>query len=302
MRSITDFDGMLAMAQAGARTFDLDLLRTFRAVRDTGGFTAAARELNSTQSTVSMQIRRLEAQLGRPLFRRLGRGVQATADGERLDGYARQLLGLNDRAFAELTSAELTGRVRLGIPDDYAFYLPEVIRAFREQYPGVDLQVTCDLSVTLMHRLSADQLDLAVVTRAQRTPGGHLLRREPLVWVAGQDARPEERDPLPLSLFPEDICVFRERALAALNEAGRTWQVVYTSMSLTGQQAIVGAGLAVTALLPSLVGPHLRVLEPEAGLPELPAVEIALHRRPGRPSEAVKRLSDMIDARLGASA
>jgi DNA-binding transcriptional LysR family regulator len=289
------------MTSAAARTFDLDLLRTFATVRETGGFTAAARRLNSTQSTVSMQIRRLEAQVGTPLFQRLGRSVQATTDGERLATYAGQLLALNDQAWHDMQSAELSGRVRLGIPDDFAFYLPEVIREFREQYPGVDLQVTCDLSVTLMNRLSADQLDLAVVTRHPRTPGGHLLRREPLVWVAGRDHHPEQQDPLPLSLFPRDICVFRERALDALSEAGRAWQVVYTSNSLTGQQAIVGAGLAVTALIPSMVSPQLRQLGADAGLPDLPSVEIALHRRPGRPSEAVKRLSETIDQRLAAA-
>ena len=289
------------MAGVLARSFDMDLLRTFWWVRETGGFTAAARRLNSTQSTVSMQIRRLEDQVGTTLFQRLGRHVQATTDGERLASYAGQLLALNDQAWNDMTSAELSGRVRLGIPDDFAFYLPEVIREFREQYPGVDLQVTCDLSVTLMNRLSADQLDLAVVTRHPRTPGGHLLRRERLVWVGAPDHQPEQQDPLPLSLFPRDICVFRERALSALSEAGRDWQVVYTSNSLTGQQAIVGAGLAVTALIPSMISPQLRQLGEEADLPELPNVEIALHRRPGRPSEAVKRLSETIEQRLAAA-
>jgi DNA-binding transcriptional LysR family regulator len=289
------------MAGAPARSFDMDLLRTFWWVRETGGFTAAARRLNSTQSTVSMQIRRLEDQVGTTLFQRLGRQVQATTDGERLASYAGQLLALNDQAWNDMTSAELSGRVRLGIPDDFAFYLPDVIREFREQYPGVDLQVTCDLSVTLMNRLSADQLDLAVVTRHPRTPGGHLLRRERLVWVGAPDQQPERQDPLPLSLFPRDICVFRERALSALSEAGRDWQVVYTSNSLTGQQAIVGAGLAVTALIPSMISPQLRQLGEEADLPELPNVEIALHRRPGRPSEAVKRLSETIEQRLAAA-
>jgi DNA-binding transcriptional LysR family regulator len=190
----------------------------------------------------------------------------------------------------------------LGIPDDFAFYLPEVIREFREQYPGVDLQVTCDLSITLMNRLADDELDLAIVTRHSRTPGGHLLRREPLLWVAAPEHQPERQDPLPLSLYPRDICVFRERALYALSEAGRSWQVVYTSNSLSGQQAIVGAGLAVTVLIPSMISPQLRQVDEDAGLPDLPNVEIALHRRPGRPSEAVKRLTEMIDQRLSAAA
>jgi DNA-binding transcriptional LysR family regulator len=287
------------VAQQTRHSFDLDLLRSALAVAEQGGFTAAAQALNTTQSTVSMQIRRLEAQLGTTLFQRLGRRVQPTAEGARLQGWARELLALNDRAWADLTSPGVSGRVRLGVPDDYAFYLPEIIRSFRAAYPAVDLELTCDLSVSLMERLKRDQLDLALVTRQARSPGGEVLRREPLVWVGSPQHAPEQEATLPLSLFPQDACVFRERALAALQEAGRPWRVVYTSRSLTGQQAIVGAGLAVTVLLPGIVGDSLRVLDAEAfGLPPLPSVEIALHRRPGRPSEAVRLLSEMIRARV----
>jgi len=282
--------------------FDLGLLRSFVGVLDAGGFTAAARALNTTQSTVSMQVRRLEEQVGTPLLRRLGRQVEPTSEGARLLGHARHLLALNDQAWGDLTSAALSGRVRLGVPDDYAFYLPEIIRSFRERYPSVELELHCDLSVALMRRLEAGQLDLALVTRQPRSPGGEVLRREPLVWVAAQGHAPETEPTLPLSLFPQDTCAFRGRALAALSEAGRPWRVVYTSMSLTGQQAIVGAGLAVTVLIPSVVAPNLRVLESggDGGLPVLPAVEIALHRRPGRPPEAVRRLSEMIRERVAA--
>lgn len=290
------------MTSTARRTFDLDLLRSFIAVLDTGGFTAAARTRNTTQSTVSMQMRRLEAQVGTPLLRRLGRSVEPTPEGEQLQGHARHLLALNDQAWGDLTSATLSGRVRLGVPDDYAFYLPEIIRSFRERHPSVELELTCDLSVTLMRRLEAGQLDLALVTRHPRSPGGEVLRREPLVWVGARNHAPETEPVLPLSLFPQDTCVFRERALGALSEAGRPWRVVYTSMSLTGQQAIVGAGLAVTALIPSVVSPDLRVLEADgdANLPPLPSVEIALHRRPGRPPEAVRRVADMICERVAA--
>jgi DNA-binding transcriptional LysR family regulator len=285
------------------RTFDLELLRTFVAVLDAGGFTAAARTLDATQSAVSMQMRRLEAQVGAPLVRRLGRGVEATAEGERLQAHARHLLALNDQAWNEVTGVQPGGRVRLGVPDDYAFYLPEIIRAFRRHYPTVDLQITCDLSVALLRGLDAGRLDLALVTRQPRSPGGEVLRREPLLWVAAPGHAPEDEPVLPLSLFPENSCVFRERALAALTEAGRPWRVVYTSMSLTGQQAIVGSGLAVTVLIPSVVSPELRICQADdsRGLPALPTVEIALHRRPGRPPEAVRRFADMIRERVAAA-
>jgi DNA-binding transcriptional LysR family regulator len=290
------------MSRPRRPTFDLDLLRSFVAVLDTGGFTAAARTLATTQSTVSMQVRRLEAQVGAPLLRRLGRGVEATGEGERVQAHARHLLALNDQAWGELAGGQPAGRVRLGVPDDYAFYLPEIIRAFRRQYPAVDLQITCDLSVALLAGLEAGRLDLALVTRQPRSPGGEVLRREPLVWVAAPGHAPEDEPVLPLSLFPQNSCVFRERALAALTEAGRPWRVVYTSMSLTGQQAIVGSGLALTVLIPSVVSPELRIVDAggASGLPGLASVEIALHRRPGRPAEAVRRFADVIRERVAA--
>jgi DNA-binding transcriptional LysR family regulator len=283
-------------------TFDLSVLRTFLTVIDSGGFTAAARRLNATQSTVSMQIRRLEQAVGNPLFRREGRDVSLTADGEKLQAHARDLLRLNDEAWRDLAAPEVSGTVRLGIPDDYAFYLPEIIRDFTEQYPAVDLRVQCDLSVALVELVRAGAIDVALVTRQPNSPGGEVLRREPLVWVAAQAHAPEQRDPLPLSLFPREACIFRESAARALNAAGRRWRAIYTSKSLMGQQAFVGAGLAVTVLTPRLVAADQRILGEAADLPPLPQIELALHRQTGRPSEPVRRLTEVFRRRLGEAA
>ena len=281
------------------QTFDLDLLRTFVAVIDTGGFTAAARRLNTTQSTVSMQVRRLEQAMESPLFRRQGRDISLTVAGERLQVHARKLLQLNDEAWRDLAAPAITGRIRLGIPDDYAFYLPDIIRDFATQYPAVDLRVQCDLSVTLVELVRAGTLDMALVTRQPNSPGGDVLKREPLVWVASPNHAPERRDPLPLSLYPRNACVFRERATQALNAAGRDWRAIYTSKTLTGQQAFVGAGLAVTVLSANQVSADQRMVGEGDGLPPLPDIEIALHRQPGRPSEPARLLAEMFRARLG---
>jgi DNA-binding transcriptional LysR family regulator len=280
------------------RTFDLDLLRTFVTVIDAGGFTAAARRLNATQSTVSMQIRRLEQAVERPLFRRSGRAIELTVDGERLQAHARDMLQRNDEAWRDLAGPTVTGRLRVGIPDDYAFYIPEIIRDFSQQYPGVDLRVQCDLSVALVELVRAGSMDMALVTRQPNTPGGEVLRRESLVWVASPTHAPEHQDPLPLSLFPREACVFRDVATRALDAAGRTWRAIYTSKTMSGQQAFVGAGLAVTVLTRSQVAPDLRVLDESSGLPALPPIELALHRQPGRPTEPARRLTAMVRERL----
>ena len=283
---------------ARPRNLDLDLLRTFMAVADIGTVTGVAARLAYTQSAVSMQLRRLEQQLGMQLLRRAGRGVVLTGDGERLLGYARRLLALNDQAWADLQARPVTGVLRLGIAIDYAFMLTPVLAYFAQLYPLVELEVHDGLSVDLVRELRSGDLDLALVTRQRRSPGGEVLRREPLVWAAGRWQEPELEDPIPLALFPAGQDVFRELALAALENAGRSWRIAYTSQSLSGLRPAVDAGLAIMIVTRSMLTPELRVLDAASGMPELPSIEIALHRPPGRPSEPARRLGALLEEQL----
>jgi len=283
-------------AQTGS--FDIDALRSFLAVAEHSGFTGAANATGTTQSTVSMRVRRLEQAVGTPLFRREGRGARLTVDGERLQAHARELVRVNDAAWQDLTGTQVTGTVRLGIPDDYSFYLPETLRAFAERHPAVSLEVRCDLSVGLVAQVRRGDLDLAIVTRQRNSPGGTLLRREPLVWAAAHGSFPEHTDPVPLTVFPREACVFREHATRALTETGRRWRVIHTSKSVSGQRAFVGSGLAVTPLTASMLPADLRMATAADGLPDLPPVDIALHRAPGRPPEPARRLAEILRTRL----
>ena len=123
---------------------DIDQLRTFIAIAETGSFTKAAEFVHKTQSAVSMQMKRLEERLDRPIFARDGRASKLTEDGERLLDYARRIVKLNVEALATFSKTELSGRVRLGVPDDYADrYLPEIMARFSRAYPGVELTVSC---------------------------------------------------------------------------------------------------------------------------------------------------------------
>src|SRR5215211_699575 len=99
---------------------DVDQLRTFIAIAETGSFTKAAEVVFKTQSAVSMQMKRLEERIGKPIFERDGRASRLTDDGERLLDYARRIVKLNMEAVNAFAETELTGRVRLGVPDDYA--------------------------------------------------------------------------------------------------------------------------------------------------------------------------------------
>src|SRR5499426_4288619 len=144
---------------------DIDQLRTFIAIAETGSFTRAAEVVHKTQSAVSMQMKRLEERLGRPMFARDGRSSKLSEDGERLLDYARRIVKLNVEALAAFSDAELTGRVRLGVPDDYADrYLPEIMARFSRAYPAIELTVICEETISLLERIKSNEIDLAIIT------------------------------------------------------------------------------------------------------------------------------------------
>src|SRR5882672_2232086 len=130
---------------------DVDQLRTFIAIAETGSFTKAADVVNKTQSAVSMQMKRLEERLERPIFSRDGRASKLTEDGQRLLDYARRIVKLNVETLAAFSDAALSGRVRLGVPDDYADrYLPEIMARFSRSHPEVELTVLCEPTARLV--------------------------------------------------------------------------------------------------------------------------------------------------------
>jgi DNA-binding transcriptional LysR family regulator len=279
--------------------FDLILLQTFVRVVDRGGFTAAAEDLHLAQSTVSAHLARLEEHTGLQLLERGHNRVAPTAKGERLLAHARRMLRQSALAWQELREERLEGRIRLGIPEDYVLYLPESLGEFEARFPGVELETHCGLSVDLIDDVQSGALDLAVVTRQPNSPGGKVLRREPLVWAGAPDHDLSHREPLPLALYRQGVCVFRERALAALDAAGRSWRIAYTGSSLSGIRDAVRAGLAVTVLMPSMLGDELRRIDEAEELPALPSVEIAVHFGTGRPSNAVRELHTTLQEKLG---
>ena len=162
---------------------DIDQLRTFIAIAETGSFTKAAEVVNKTQSAVSMQMKRLEERIERPIFARDGRASKLTEDGSRLLDYARRLVKLNVETVAAFSDAALSGRVRLGVPDDYADrYLPEIMARFSRAYPGVELTVICEPSADLLERIDGNEIDLAIVTNCEfKTRLGKFPARAPAV-------------------------------------------------------------------------------------------------------------------------
>jgi DNA-binding transcriptional LysR family regulator len=277
---------------------DIDQLRTFVAIAETGSFTRAADVVFKTQSAVSMQMKRLEERVGRPIFARDGRASKLTEDGERLLDYARRIVKLNVEALAAFSDAELSGRVRLGVPDDYADrYLPEIMARFSRAYPSVELTVICEPSVDLMERIDGNHLDLAIVTNCEIVRPIENFRRERLLWVTSNRHAAHLEERLPLALG-RPTCSWRRAAIASLESIGRPYRVLYSSANAGAVAAAVLSGFAVSIFPESGVRPGMRMLSPGDGFPELPACNVGLVRNPHEPSPLADALAEHIISSL----
>jgi DNA-binding transcriptional LysR family regulator len=276
---------------------DLELLRSFVSVIDAGGFTRAGERIHRTQSTVSQQIRRLEESFGRPLLIRKGKRVAPTEEGERLLSYARRLLALAEEARDVVARPAPDGIVRLGVPEDFAAYrLARMLSKFVRSRPSLRLDVRCDLSVRLRRDLARGEFDLALIKRDagdESEDGAVAAWTERLRWVTSSRFPVDTtRDPLPLAVF-EQGCLYRKRAIHAIEAAGRTWRVAYTSPNLAGIQAAVSAGLGISILSHVAVLADHRVLEPKDGFPKPSNTEMALIVHPAA-GPATRRLADLL--------
>lgn len=271
---------------------DSELLRTFVAIADYGGFTRAAEMINRTQSAVSMQMKRLEEDvLRKPLFNREGRQVSLTAEGQILLGYARRILKLHSEVLTTLREPHMVGTVRIGTPDDYVMrFMQRILVHFAQSYPLVQVEMHCEPSFALLQR---KDLDLTIVTREPGTEIGQLLRKESLVWAQARDSHLHTQSPLPLAMFNSQ-CFCRAWACNALDAMGRDYRIAYTSPSLSAIMAAVSAGLAITAQLRSLITSDLAIVGEEEGLPAMPMASIVLLRRDKGRSQVIDTLADAI--------
>ena len=277
---------------------DIDQLRTFIAIADSGSFTRAADVVNKTQSAVSMQMKRLEERLERPIFARDGRGSKLTEDGQRLLDYARRIVKLNVETLAAFSEAALSGRVRLGVPDDYADrYLPEIMARFSHVYPAVELSVICEPSVDLLERIDANELDLAIITNCDSKRASETFRRERLLWVGSARHSVHTQEPLPLALG-RPTCAWRRIACERLDAIGRRYRLLYSSSNSGAVAAAVLAGLAVSVLPESGLRPGMRVLSSNDGFPELSSCRIGLVRNAHETSALADALAGHIVSSL----
>lgn len=253
---------------------DLELLHTLVCVVDEGSFTRAAERVHRTQSTVSQQIRKLEANVGQALLvrDRSGQQVSPTEHGELLTQYARRLLTLSREAREALNTETTVVPVRLGVPEDFdAARMASMLGDFIRARPEARLETVSGMSFDLRRQLDAGEIDIALVKREAGAGECHASWPEQLVWVGARD-QDWQADTLPLALFPQG-CIYRQRAIRTLDTARRSWRVAFGSHSLTGIQAAVASGLGVSILPLSAVLPSHRV---QTALAPIAPSELAL--------------------------
>lgn len=278
---------------------DMDVLRTFVTGFELGSFARAAERLGRSQSAISTQLRKLEDQVGQPLVQKSGRGLSLTTAGESLLSYAKRMLELNDEAVDSVRGADVEGWARLGLPQDFAEgWLPAVLNRFARAHPKVRVEVQVDRAVPLIEKTIKGELDIALVWGNERAaPHTEHVADFSMAWIGRPDwpgVRGLGSEPFPLAAFSPP-CSFRSAAIAALDDAGIPWRLVFVSPSLSGLWAAAEGGLGITVRTTISMPKALVALDPKVtGLPRLPAVPLVLHRAEAEPSPAVARLTDIL--------
>ena len=271
----------------------LDSLRTLVITQDLGGFGRASERLLRTPSAISLQMKRLQEEIGVPLFRKQGRKTLLTEQGEIALRYARRVLELNDEMIDTLRGSSLSGVVRIGFGQDFlATVLPMVIARFDALYPLVKLEVTVDVGQVLLQKVDSGDLDVVLTLGGAQKKRAQLLNELPLHWIASPSFRDRVRQPLPLALFSPP-CGCQTPGLEALERAGRTWRVAMTSPSLTGLWAAVSAGLGLTTRADLGLPPDVQTID--FGLPPLGNIPITLHRRRGLRAPNAMRFAEITE-------
>ncbi|SHN87717.1 LysR substrate-binding domain-containing protein [Bradyrhizobium erythrophlei] len=284
------------------QTLDLAIMRTLLAVVESGSFAGAARRIGRSESAVSLQLKRLEEQVGTALFLRTGKQMTLTSSGTTLVGYARRLLELNDEALSATSQGSIDGTVTLGVPHDIAeTWLPAVMAGFRRSHPAANLKVVESRSAILLSRLADDQIDLAVVFSATKPESALWSAALPMVWIGRNDFALKNNEPLRLAAF-DPPCFFRAAAIASLDGADIDWSIGHASSTLPDLWSAVNLGLGIAVRTPAAVPAGLAVLDGACGLPDLPPLIVSLcGRAAGSKRPIIDRLRAILEDCLSVS-
>jgi DNA-binding transcriptional LysR family regulator len=295
------------------KQLSLDVLRTFVTIVDIGNFNRAGELLGRSQPAISLQIKKLEGQLDKKLFNKVGQSYQVNADGKWLYQKAKTMLAMNDDVFREFSSESLKGRLRLGIPSEFASaLLPSIVGEFSQRYPDVSLDVTSALSKHLLENKQAAQYDLILALinpdedlshtngAISLNPKIEIVREDDLVWVGDKNRHVRHQtfaqNTLPLVLAP-DGCIYRSRVIAQLKQQTQPWKITYTNPDFYGLMAAIKQGLGITALARSIVPDELEIVKDKA-LPALGKINICLLNQDTLHPQVSQTLANYIKARI----
>ncbi len=275
----------------------IDYLKTFIALAETKGFTKTGLQVNKSQSAVSMQIKRLEDEVEKKLFERIGKTVKLTPEGHILLKHAMRIVKEHDDAVRALSKPDLEGFIRFGAPEHYTIgVLPQLLARFAQAYPDVVVEMRCENSDVIKEAVDTGELDLGICT--QISDGGQVISHDPVVWVAQPGFVMQEHKTVSLAVF-EEGCIFRTWALEALEKAGIRYRIVYVSRSISGLIDAVRSGFAVAPIIRSNAPPDLKIIELENGLPVLPVSNIVLHKTKKLTSEIIECFSEHVIQAFG---
>ena len=271
-------------------------LKTFMTAAKVLSFSEASRQLGIAQSSVSEHIKKLEQQSGHRLFFRDTHSMTLTPQGEEMLEFARLILDANERATRHFAGSRRRHRLRFGACEDCVAWLPEVLRNFSVKYPQVDLEYTIALSLGLIARFDAGELDVVLCKRRPNDERGTLIGRDSLVWVASEQMPPFAGKEIQLILYPPPS-ITRSMALTALERAAIPWRISCTSDSLSGLATAARAGFGVMAHSRTLIPDGLAEYGPNQNLPPIGEVEFALFETRGRLKEPIAQLREAIFAK-----
>ncbi|GBL05660.1 LysR family transcriptional regulator [Glaciecola sp. KUL10] len=279
------------------RQLSLDNLRTLVTVIETGSYQKAGELVGRSQPAISLQIKKLEAQINKKLFDKFGQRYQANSHGMWLYEQAKTMLQINDQIFTEFEQETLKGRLRFGIPSEFATrLLPSIIGEFNNRYPDVSLDVSSALSRQLLSVNQRNQYDLVLaLISSQQSSDGELLLEDELVWV-GDSRLPLPKKKLSLVLAP-DGCMYRSQAIQVLKQQTIEWRIAYTNTDLYGLIAAIKQGLGITVLAKSSVPPELEIIK-HPMLPELGTINICLFNQNSQHPQVSATLSEFIRNRV----
>ena len=282
------------------KNLPMDLLRAFVTVVQFKSFTKAGELLGRSQPAISLQINRLEQLLDETLLVREGKTMELSNAGEQFYDFANQILSLNDQAISQFSKSAVMGKIRLGIPSEFAtVLLPKIVSRFAKAYPNVTLEVNCELSKTLLSKTGRANHD--VILALQNNPEESTdkqVKIDKLVWVSNSSYSSQKSPTVPLIVAPQG-CIYRNRAIKLLNSIKQPWQIIYNIPDLTGIQQAIMEGLGVTVLARSTVPEELKILPTSARYPDLGSVGITLITgAQGAKKQAAQRLVEYLKTGL----